>query len=93
MNHSASPTQTVGERCLFKYMIYLRFQSTRLFPSWLKSGEGEIRMERVLSNVLNEKSVTTPQLSHPGTHQIVLNALIPTTVILKRNEKGKNNAV
>lgn len=50
-------------------------------------------MERVLSNVLNEKSVTTPQLSHLGTHQIVLNAMIPTTVILKRNEKGKNNAV
>lgn len=88
MNHQASPTQTVGERRLFKYTMYLTFQCTCLFPSWFKSGEG-VKFERTRT----EKLATTPQLSHLGTYQIVLDAIIPTTVIMKRNEKGKTSAV
>lgn len=53
MNHSASPTQTVGERRLFKYMMYLTFQCT-LFPSWLKSGEG-VQFERTRTENLGWK--------------------------------------
>lgn len=54
MNHQASPTQTVGERRLFKHTMYLTFQCTCLFPGWFKSGEG-VKFERTRTEKLGWK--------------------------------------